>query len=347
MPHRPQACADRSPVGARRVPARHETARHEAAAAAGDPAAGHPDHTDRPGGSDPEHLPDGSDPEPLPERSPARAGPEPRGREPTPSDQELTQRLQEGYRLGAASPAAGDLLYRRHREAAFAYARTCCRALHDAEDLVSEAFIRTFQAVRSGGGPRGPWRPYLLTVIRHTAIEWSAGERQVLLTADFESWRQQSTEADPQQHLLADEDRRMLVRSFQALPARWRTVLWHTLVEGDSHQRVAALMGLSPSGLTSLAFRAREGLREAYLRAHVRSAAGDDDRCRHFGSMIGASVRRGAVRGRALARHLAECGVCSHAYTELLALNAAMPDTTRAAESADSTGSADSAGCRG
>ncbi|MFD8379790.1 sigma-70 family RNA polymerase sigma factor, partial [Streptomyces sp. NPDC059679] len=358
-----------SPVGARRVPGQHETAQHEAATAAGDPAAGHPDRPDQPnrpdqpGESDPEHLPDGPEPAPLPEqpptRSPARTGQNPRGREPTPSDQELTRRLQEAYRLGTASPTAGEILYRRHRDAALAYARTCCRALHDAEDLVSEAFIRTFQAVRSGGGPRGPWRPYLLTVIRHTAIEWSAGARQVVLTADFESWQQRSTEADPQQRLLADEDRTLLIRSFQALPARWRTVLWHTLVEDASPQRVAALMGLSPSGLTSLAFRAREGLREAYLRAHMRSTAADDDRCRHFGSMIGASVRRGAVRGRALARHLAECRFCAHAYTELLALNAAMPDATRATgstpptesaeatEAAETSGASGASGCRG
>ncbi|MGY0056545.1 RNA polymerase sigma factor [Streptomyces sp. LZ34] len=340
MPHQRQACADRSSVGARRVPAQHEAADDPAA---GDPAAEHPDHPDRPdrpAGSDPERLPEQS-----PERLPARAGPEPRGREPSPSDQELTRRLKDGYRSGTTSPTAGEILYRRHREAALAYARTCCRTLHDAEDLVSEAFIRTFQAVRSGGGPRGPWRPYLLTVIRHTAIEWSTGERQVLLTADFECWRQQSTEADPQQRLLADEDRRLLISSFRTLPARWRTVLWHTLVEDDSPHRVAALMGLSPSGLTSLAFRAREGLREAYLRAHVQSASvsasasADNDRCRHFGSMIGALVRRGTVRGRGLARHLAECGLCSHAYHELLALNAAMPDATRATESAGAAGS--------
>ncbi|MEU1665394.1 sigma-70 family RNA polymerase sigma factor [Streptomyces sparsogenes] len=266
-----------------------------------------------------------------------------RGREAPPSDQELTRRLQEGYREGTPSPAAGEILYRRHHEAALAYARTCCRAPHDAEDLVSEAFIRTFQAVRSGGGPRGPWRPYLLTVIRHTAIERSVDERRLLLTADFESWRQQTTEADPQQRLLAEEERRLLARGFAALPERWRAVLWHTLVEDHSPHRVAALMGLSPSGLTSLSHRAREGLREAYLRAHVRVAAADDERCRHFSAMMGASVRRGVVRGRGLARHLAECAFCSRAYAELLGLNAAMPEATSTAAAA---ASATSAGAR-
>ncbi|TMU89560.1 sigma-70 family RNA polymerase sigma factor [Streptomyces sp. DASNCL29] len=253
-----------------------------------------------------------------------------------PSDQELTRRLMAGYRSGSASPAAADLLYRRHHPATLRYARTCCRDPHDAEDLASEAFFRTFQAVRAGGGPRGPWRPYLLTVVRHTAMEWSAGERRVLLTADFESWRQHASTADPQQHLVAREDRRLLIRSFRGLPERWQTVLWLTLVEEESPHRVAMVLGISPSGVTSLAFRAREGLRESYLRAHLESAR--DDRCRHYSGPLGASVRRGGVRGRALARHLAECAFCSHAYRELLGLNAAMRTAPRTAAPAGARG---------
>ncbi|MDF9811499.1 sigma-70 family RNA polymerase sigma factor [Streptomyces sp. SPB162] len=245
------------------------------------------------------------------------------GQDAGPGDDELTRQLKDGYGCGTANPAAGDILYRRHRGAVLAYAQRCCRDVHDAEDLVSEAFIRTFQAVRSGAGPRGAWRPYLLTVVRHTAIEWGAGDRRALLTADFASWWQQSAGSDPQQRLLASEDRQLLVRSFNTLPERWRAVLWHTLVENDSPAEVAALLGLTPSGVTSLAFRAREGLREAYLHAHVDSVG--DDRCRHFSAMIGAAIRRsGAVRGRELARHLAGCGSCARAYRELVDLNATM-----------------------
>lgn len=240
------------------------------------------------------------------------------------SDEELTRQLKDGYGSGTASPAAGDILYRRHREAALAYARRCCRDPHDAEDLVSEAFIRTFQAVRAGSGPQGAWRPYLLAVVRHTAIEWGADDRRALLTPDFGSCGQQSPAGtDPQQHLLASEDRQLLVRSFNTLPERWQAVLWHTLVENDSLHEVAALLGITPSGVTSLAFRAREGLRAAYLHAHVDGVG--DDRCRHFSAMIGTAIRRsGAGRSRDLVRHLADCGSCARAYTELLDLNATM-----------------------
>jgi len=297
-------------AGARRAASHHRAAGDAAPDDSAGDHPGHPAHTDRP------VLPATREP----------GGPCVRGVGATgagaPSDQELTRRLKEEYASGATSPASGDILYRRHHQATLSYARTCCRALHDAEDLASEAFIRTFQAVRAGGGPRGPWRPYLLTVVRHTALEWSEGDRQILLTADFESWRQHAPMADPQWHVVAREDRQLLVRSFRRLPERWQTVLWHTLVEEEPPQRVASLLGISPSGVTSLAFRAREGLRESYLQSHLESAT--NDRCRHFSAMIGASVRRGGVRGHALARHLAECAFCAHAYKELLGLNAAM-----------------------
>nr|PPQ62016.1 hypothetical protein C5F59_39235 [Streptomyces sp. QL37] len=73
----------------------------------------------------------------------------------------------------AVREAAGDVapaeLYGRHGAAVQAYARMCCRDVRTAEDLASEAFVRTIQAVRAGGRPEASWRPYLLAVIRRTA----------------------------------------------------------------------------------------------------------------------------------------------------------------------------------
>lgn len=206
----------------------------------------------------PQHPGDGGKAPPAEPSPPGEPGAP--GRPSAPSDGELTRRLRREYRSGTADAAVCDLLYRRHRRAALAYARTCCRTPQDAEDLVSEAFARTLQAVRSGAGPRGPWRAYLLAVVRHTAMQWSDGDGRTLLTADFDTWCQQAAAGgDPQRRLLAGEDRRLLARSFRALPARWRAVLWHTLVEEDSPHEIAALLGITPSAVTSLAFRAREG----------------------------------------------------------------------------------------
>ncbi|MEU9302017.1 sigma-70 family RNA polymerase sigma factor [Streptomyces sp. NPDC048269] len=256
------------------------------------------------------------------------------GKAPPPSDGELTRRLRRGFGSGAADAAVCDLLYRRHRRAALAYARTCCRTPQDAEDLVSEAFLRTLQAVRSGAGPRGPWRAYLLAVVRHTAMKWSDGDERTLLTAEFDSWCEQAAASgDPQRRLLAGEDRRLIARSFHTLPARWQAVLWHTLVEEDSPHEVAALLGITPSAVTSLAFRAREGLREAFLLAHLDTAA--DARCDHYSHMLGSAVRRSRThQPPGLARHLAACGPCARAYEELLDLNSTMRGAVSAAPAA-------------
>ncbi|MFD7838245.1 RNA polymerase sigma factor [Streptomyces sp. NPDC059761] len=257
------------------------------------------------------------EPEPEPESGPD-SGPEP-------PDGALIRRLRAAYAAGDGDPAVCEILYRRHSAAAFACARRCSRSPQDAEDLVSEAFIRTLQAVRSGAGPRDDWRPYLLSVVRRTAVEWRACAGRTVLTADVEAWCRPGPDGDdPQRRLLDSEDRRLVARSFQALPERWKAVLWHTLVEDDCPHPVPLLLGITPSAVTSLAFRAREGLREAYLRAHLDTAA--DDRCRHYGSLLGAVIRRRGTRprGRGLARHLAACRSCSRAYAELLDLNAAL-----------------------
>ncbi|MFD9533203.1 RNA polymerase sigma factor [Streptomyces sp. NPDC060010] len=238
------------------------------------------------------------------------------------SDRELIRRIRRSCAREALDTEAFELLYRRHRPAALACARACSRAPQDAEDLVSEAFLRTLQAVRSGSGPRDHWRPYLLTVVRHTAVEWRAGDERVILTPDVESWcRPGPSGGDPQRRLVDGENRRLAARSFRNLPERWKAVLWHTLVEDDCPHQVSVLLGITQSAVTSLAFRAREGLREAYLGAHVDPA--DDARCRHFVSLLGAAVRRRGV-SRRLARHLSVCRSCARAYRELSDLNTAL-----------------------
>ncbi|GAA4687311.1 hypothetical protein GCM10023347_48620 [Streptomyces chumphonensis] len=233
------------------------------------------------------------------------------------SDTELT----EAIRTGAEQAAVAEL-YARHRSAVLAYARTCCRDAHTAEDLAAEAFARTLEAVRSGGGPTGPWRPYLLTVVRRTAMAWATTARRAEVTEDVEQWEHAVPHThDGEEFTLRGEEDDLVLRGFRALPERWQAVLWHTVVEGESAQQVGTMLGLSASGVWSLAERAREGLREAYLSEHAHSPRASAE-CRRHSPAMAAAVRRGRrTAGRRLDRHLVECRSCRRAFRDLTELN--------------------------
>lgn len=239
------------------------------------------------------------------------------------SDAELTRTIRASDRRSDSAHEALEELYRRHRPAVLAYARTCCRDMHTAEDLVSEAFTRTLQAVHAGHGPEYAWRPYLLSVVRRTAADWAATTGRTDLSPDFAHWLETaSTEDGGEEHALRQEDNALIVRSFRALPERWQSVLWHTIIEGESAEQVGTLLGIGPSGVGSLAARARDGLREAYLSAHIES--GDSVQCRHFSLPLAAAIRRGRRPNKDLARHLDQCPRCRRSVMDLTDLNARM-----------------------
>ncbi|MFD8565787.1 sigma-70 family RNA polymerase sigma factor [Streptomyces sp. NPDC059639] len=218
--------------------------------------------------------------------------------------------------LGAQALAE---LYRRHRAAVLARARQFAGD-HSAEDLASEAFLRTVRAVRRGSGPAGDWRPYLLTVVRNTAAEYAKAARAEVPLADFQLWSESLPDAmEPEGVVLHSEETRLLIRGFRSLPERWQSVLWQRLVNDRSTADVAHSLGLTPNGVTSLLGRAQEGLRSAYLQAHVRLRG--DTECRYYAGLLGEAVRS---RGRAnpgLTRHLAQCAPCSTAFADLENLN--------------------------
>ncbi|MEU3053718.1 sigma-70 family RNA polymerase sigma factor [Streptomyces griseus] len=215
-------------------------------------------------------------------------------------------------------------LYRRHHPAVLRYASTCCRDPHTAEDLAAEAFALTLAAVRSGAGPREAWRPYLFVVVRNTAATWADTARRTALTDDFDTWIRELPLTDPdesaEERVARLEEGSVLLRGFRSLPERWQAVLWYTSVEGESAAEAGRLLGVGASGVTSLAARAREGLRLAYLTAYAE--LGGSRECRRYSAALGAAVRRPGKRSdRRLDRHLDECAPCRGAARELADIN--------------------------
>ncbi|WP_354643700.1 sigma-70 family RNA polymerase sigma factor [Kitasatospora camelliae] len=237
-------------------------------------------------------------------------------------DAELSALLREsGRKAGPAVQGVMGEVFARHHKAVLGYARTCCRDAATAHDLAAEAFARTYQAVASGGGPQHAWRPYLLTCVRHIAVEWARDGARTRLSDDFESWADSLPAGqDVEGAVLAAEEGSLVLRAFRSLPERWQAVLWHAVVEREPAAATARRLDMTARGVGSLAARAREGLREAYLRAHLDQAASEE--CRHFGGRLAGAIRRPDRRAdRDLARHLQDCADCARADRDLRDLN--------------------------
>ncbi|MER5809802.1 sigma-70 family RNA polymerase sigma factor [Streptomyces sp. NPDC002033] len=237
-------------------------------------------------------------------------------------------------------------LFRRHSDAVRRYARTCCRDAHTADDLTAEVFARTLQAVRGGSGPDQSVRAYLLTTVRRVAAAWAKTARREHLVEDFALFAEQAAagadggagalgglSGDDTLELGADvramheAERSLAMQAFRSLPERWQAVLWHTTVEEASPSAIAPLFGLSANATAVLASRAREGLKQAYLQAHVSSALSEGGDCARYADRLGAYAR-GGLRMRAergLRKHLEECANCRLAAGELKDVNAGIP----------------------
>jgi RNA polymerase sigma factor (sigma-70 family) len=245
-------------------------------------------------------------------------------RELPPSDADLIDRMRSG------DDTAYEELYRRHAQAVRRYARTCCRDAHTADDLTAEVFARMLQAVRGGAGPAHAVRAYLLTSVRRVAASWTRSARREQLVDDFAVFAAQSARGsdvsdDDALELGADvramhqAEQSMAMRAFRSLPERWQAVLWHTEIEDESPSEVATLFGLDANGTRVLASRAREGLKQAYLQAHVSATLTGDEECARYADQLG-TYARGRLRTRAergLREHLDECAKCRLAALQI------------------------------
>ncbi|MFI5856089.1 sigma-70 family RNA polymerase sigma factor [Streptomyces parvulus] len=248
------------------------------------------------------------------------------------SDAELI----EGMRAG--DDTAYEELFRRHADAVRRYARTCCRDAHTADDLTAEVFARMLQAVRGGSGPEHAVRAYLLTAVRRVAAGWTRSAGREQLVDDFAVFATQAARTsevpdDDTLELGADvramrqAEQSMAMRAFRSLPERWQAVLWHTEVEDESPSEVAMLFGLDANGTRVLASRAREGLKQAYLQAHVSDTLAADEECARYADQLG-TYARGRLRIRAergLRKHLEECARCRLAATQIEEVASGIP----------------------
>ncbi len=157
-----------------------------------------------------------------------------------------------------------------HLGDAFALARWMTGNRTDAEDVVQEASLRAFRAIRRYAG--GNARAWILTIVRNTALTWMAKSRPaVLLVVDDLAGieRQQVRNgnghdviADPETEMIARADAARLENAIAALPSPFRETLVLRDLQGLDYREIAHVTEAPIGTVMSRLARARQRLVE-------------------------------------------------------------------------------------
>lgn len=211
------------------------------------------------------------------------------------------------------------VLFARYRYSALRLARHLGQR-DDADDIVAESFARMLDLLQRGKGPDESFRAYLFTTVRHECGR-RAKARLRVVPSDDPQQLQPSAAVAPEP---IDNFERQAVRAaYESLPPRWRTVLWHLDVEGRKPHELAPMLEMSPNGVSALVYRARSGLRNAYLQQHLSDNVPARSSCWEHRNKLSAFVRRTAPPSdrKKIHAHLQGCEECVAAYRDLSDIN--------------------------
>jgi RNA polymerase sigma factor (sigma-70 family) len=211
-------------------------------------------------------------------------------------------------------------LFRRYRLVAGRIAARTSSTL-DPQDVTAEAFARVWSALRRGGGPERAFKPYLAAAVRNVALNWRRGVQEVPTEPQLLGEISEATEETG----AAIAEGQFVTAAFLTLPARWRHALWVTEVEGRSVAELGAEIGTSANTASALCMRARDGLKLAWLQAHVERQAGTTQ-CAWMLDHL-ASYTRGRLPQAQLERaeaHLAICETCEATRRRIAFLGAGL-----------------------
>ena len=154
---------------------------------------------------------------------------------------------------------------------AYALARWMTGNRTDAEDVVQEASLRAFRAIRRYAG--GNARAWVLTIVRNTALTWMAKSRPaaLLVVDDLAAIERQQVRsgnggdcvADPETETIARADATRLENAIAALPSPFRETLVLRDLQGLDYREIAHVTEAPIGTVMSRLARARQRLVEA------------------------------------------------------------------------------------
>lgn len=152
----------------------------------------------------------------------------------------------------------------RHRPSLLRYCRRLALADARAEDVVQQALLRAWSALRRGAEVRD-LRAWLFRIVHNTAVnfvrESSREDLQLMAESDAALGTGSRRSAADESTLERGLSAREALGSIAALPLMQREVIFRTAVAGYSHEEVASALGLSEGAVRGLLYRARVALR--------------------------------------------------------------------------------------
>jgi RNA polymerase sigma factor (sigma-70 family) len=209
----------------------------------------------------------------------------------------------------AGDDAAFEAIYDRYHRNLLAFCRHMLGSREEAEDVLQHVFLAAYRDLRDGAGVIH-LKPWLYTLARNRCVSVLRGRREEVSFDD---------DAVATDGLVAHVDRRAelraLVRDLQRLPAEQRAALVLFELGDQSHEEIAAVLGVRREKVKALVFQAREAL----MGWRAARAAPCGPVREQLASLTGSALRRGSIR-----RHVEQCPGCAEYEAEVRRQRAAL-----------------------
>ena len=156
-------------------------------------------------------------------------------------------------------------IIRDYKDGLILYLNSFVNNVHDAEALAEDTFVR-LAVKKPRDRHRAGFRTWLYAIGRNVAVDHLQRQKRSK-TLPLEEVPEQASDRDELERSYIREERRIRVhRAMAQLKPEYRQVLWLLYFEQFSAREAAAVMGKSVHGAETLAWRARQALKEVLIQ---------------------------------------------------------------------------------
>lgn len=146
--------------------------------------------------------------------------------------------------------------YQLYERSLFLYALSLTQSKEDAEDLVSETFIKAFLSYNDQNGNVKNW---LLKVLKHLFIDKYRKKKKLLDENSYPiEWMKD--QYDAMEYYIKEERKRWLYMKLYSFPQKERDVMLLTLTFNLCDEDIAEYMGLSINNIRTIRYRVKKKL---------------------------------------------------------------------------------------